>query len=104
RLLDVPLYRTPPQMIAAIRSASAAKWNLAALTLALLSGHFLSSPRASARIIGVFFLITAALQIYGLRDNRFLVWQGLPAVAALAGTAVFLSSLVPALRRGRADY
>jgi hypothetical protein len=90
RILNLPLYRTPPQAIAAIRSASAAKWELAALTLALLSGYFLHSRRWSMRTIGVLFLITGALEFYGLRDNRFLVWQGIPGLAAFAGIAVLL--------------
>jgi hypothetical protein len=94
RMLDVPLYRTPPPMIAAIRSASTAKWDLAGLTLALLSAYFLRSPRWSVRAIGVLFLISSALDFYGLRDNRFLVWQALPALAALAGIAVFLLGVV----------
>lgn len=94
RVLDVPLYRTPPQMLAAIRSASAAKWELAGITLALLAGYFFHSPRWSVRLIGVLFLITAVMDFYGLRDNRFLVWQGLPAVAALAGIAVLLLRIV----------
>jgi hypothetical protein len=90
RILDVPLYRVGPGMIYAIRSASAAKWELAALTLALLSGYFLRSPRWSLRTIGVLFLISSAMEFYGLRDNRFLVWQGLPGLAAFAGIAVLL--------------
>jgi hypothetical protein len=94
RILDVPLYRTTPQMLAAIRSASTAKWNLAGLTLALLSGYFFHSPRWSVRLIGMLFLITAGMDFYGLRDNRFLVWQGLPGFAALAGIAVLLLGLV----------
>jgi hypothetical protein len=94
RILDIPLYRTPPQMIAAIRSASTAKWDLTGLTLALLSGYFFSNPRWSVRLVGVLFLITAAMDLYGVRDNRFLVWQGFPAMAALAGIAVFLLRVV----------
>jgi hypothetical protein len=94
RLLDVPLYRTPPQMIGAIRAASAAKWDLAGLTLALLSGYFFHSPRWGVRLIGVLFLISAAMDFYGLRDNRFLVWQGLPGLAALVGIGVFMLRLV----------
>jgi hypothetical protein len=94
RILDVPLYRTPPALIAAIRSASAAKWSLAALTLALLSGYFFRTPRWSVRLVGILFLIASAMELYGLHDNRFLVWQGLPVMAALAGIAVLLLRVI----------
>jgi hypothetical protein len=87
RILDVPLYETTGPMIGAIRSASFATWALAALTLALLSTYFLRSPRRLPRATGAFFLITAAMQLYGLRDNRFLVWEGGPAALALLGVA-----------------
>ena len=90
RILDVPLYRMGPQMISAIRSASAAKWNLAGLTLALLSSYFFRSSKWGMRIVGALFLISAAMDFYGLHDNRFLVWQGVPALAAMAGIAVFM--------------
>ncbi len=87
RILDVPLYQTTAPMIGAIRSASFASWALAALTLALLSTFFLRSRRLIMRCVGALFLITTAMQIYGLRDNRFLVWEGGPAALALVGVA-----------------
>jgi hypothetical protein len=88
RILDVPLYETTAPMIGAIRSASFATWALAALTLALLSTYFLRAPGLLMRGVGGLFLITAAMQLYGLRDNRFLVWEGGPAALALVGVAV----------------
>jgi hypothetical protein len=87
RILDVPLYETTASMIGAIRSASFATWALAALTLALLSALFLRSPRFIIKCVGALFLVTAAMQLYGLRDNRFLVWEGGPAGLALVGVA-----------------
>jgi hypothetical protein len=88
RILDVPLYQTTAPMIGAIRSASFATWALAALTLALLSTFFLRSPRMLMRATDALFLVTAAMQLYGLRDNRFLVWEGGAAALALVGVAV----------------
>jgi hypothetical protein len=88
RILDVPLYRTTAPMIGAIRSASFATWALAALTLGLLSTFFFRSPRFIMRSVGGLFLITAAMQLYGLHDNRFLVWEGGPAGLALLGVAI----------------
>lgn len=88
RLLDVSLYRTTPQLINAIRSASAAKWNMSALTLALLSTFFVRRAGWGPRLVGALLLATAAMEVYGLRSNRFLVWQAIPGLAALAGIAV----------------
>jgi hypothetical protein len=88
RILDLPLYETTLPMIGAIRSASFAMWALAALTLGLLSTYFLRSPRLPMRGVGGLFLITAGMQLYGLRDNRFLVWEGGAAALALVGVAV----------------
>jgi hypothetical protein len=65
RILDVPLRRTTPAMINAIRSAAGAKWWLAALTLALL-GSYLRSPRPSARIWGAVSLGAAVLLAIGI--------------------------------------
>lgn len=81
RILDVSLVQTTPAMINSIRSAGAATWALAAFTLALLSSLYRRSP------VGLFLLITAGMELYGLRDNRFLVWQVFPAAAALLGIA-----------------
>ena len=53
RILDVPLYRTTPQMLAAIRSASAAKWNLAGLTLAMAITDWRVMPLRKQSGIGV---------------------------------------------------
>jgi len=82
RILDVPLLQTTPAMINSIRSAGAATWALTAVTFALLSSLYRRSP------VGLFFVITAVMELYGLRDNRFLVWQVFPAAAALLGIAV----------------
>jgi hypothetical protein len=84
RILDISLLQTTPAMINAIRSASAATWALAALTLVLLSSLYRRSP------LGALLLATAATELYGLHDTRFLVWQIYPALAALLGIAVKL--------------
>jgi hypothetical protein len=81
RILDVSLLQTTPAMINAIRSAGAATWALAALTLALLSSLYRRNP------VGLFLLATSAMELYGLRDNRYLMWQVYPALAALIGIA-----------------
>jgi hypothetical protein len=82
RILDVSLAQTTPAMINSIRSASAATWALAAVTLLLLSSLFRRSP------VGLFLVVTAGMELYGLRDSRFLVWQVVPAVAALVGIGI----------------
>ena len=95
RILDVPLYETTASMIGAIRSASFATWALAALTLTLLSSWFLRSNRLLMRGTGTLFLVTAAMQLYGLRDGRFLVWEGGPAALALLGVAAMYLPWLP---------
>ena len=84
RILDVPLRFTTPGMINAIRSASTAKWALAALTLTLLSALFMRRSGWLSRTAGGLFIISAALIFYGFHDNRFLVFEGYPALASLA--------------------
>jgi hypothetical protein len=92
QILDVPLRQTTPAMIDAIRGASTARWALMAVTLALLAGLFLAyRPTRGAlwalKLIGALLAVSAAADLYGLRDNRLLVWGGYPAAAALAGIA-----------------
>ena len=97
RILDVPLFQTTGAMINSIRSAAFVSWALAALTLLLLSLYFFRSPRLWARIIGGLLVLTAVMQLIGLRDGEFLVLASVPAGLALVGIA---SRLLP--RRGRA--
>jgi hypothetical protein len=84
-ILDVSLERTTAPMMNAIRSASAAKWALSAVTLALLSSYFLADKRWPRRGVGVLMVVGAALQAFGLVDNVWLVRQGLVVGLALAG-------------------
>ena len=70
RILDVPLRRTTPAMINAIRSAAAAKWWLAALTLALL-GSYVSRPGRAARVGGAVSLGIAVLMALGILYESF---------------------------------
>ena len=65
RILDVPLRQTTPAMINAIRSAAAAKWWLASVTLALL-GSYMRSPRRAARVWGAVSLGAAVLTAIGI--------------------------------------
>jgi len=67
RILDVPLRQTTPAMINAIRSAAAAKWWLAAATLALL-GTYMRGPRLAARIWGAVSLTVAVLMAIGIAE------------------------------------
>jgi hypothetical protein len=95
-ILDIPLDALPSAAINAIRSAAAAKWALAAVTEAFLSGLFLKQRGWLSRATGALLLSSAALIAYGFRDNRFFVYQGYPAGAALVGITALL--LLP-LRR-----
>jgi len=97
RVLDVPLFETTGAMINSIRSAAFASWALAGITVALLSAYFFRFPQKRMRAIGILLLITALMQLYGLRDGQFLVLASVPAALALVGIAV--TTLV--LRSGR---
>jgi hypothetical protein len=91
RILDVPLRDTTQAMVDAIRHPSLAKWALAFLANGLFGYVFLQSSRFQenkpwlSRAIGTANLMAAALGIYGLFDNAFLVWAGVPMLAGLAG-------------------
>ncbi len=85
RILDVRVEDTTAPMMNAIRSASAAKWALSAVALALLSSYFWHDQRWSRRIIGGLMIVGAALQVYGLVDNVWLTRQGLFLGAAMVG-------------------
>jgi len=65
RILDVPLRQTTPAMINAIRSAAAAKWWLAAVTLALF-GSYLRRPSLAARAWAVVSLGAAVALAIGI--------------------------------------
>ena len=86
-ILDVPLVATTPGMINAIRRASAARWGLTAVALALLASLLLNKRGWPNRMTGILLLFSAALIVYGLKDNRFLVSQGYAYLAALIGIA-----------------
>jgi hypothetical protein len=88
RILDVRLEETTAPMMNAIRSASAAKWVLSAVALALLSSYFLRDKWWPKRIIGALLLAGAVLQVYGLVDNVWLVRQGLFLAGAMIGLVV----------------
>ena len=85
RILDAPLVRTTPGMMNAIRRASAAKWGLAALALALMASLLWKRGGGRSRLTGVLLLLTAVLTAYGFRDNRFLFYQRYAYATALIG-------------------
>jgi hypothetical protein len=99
-ILDIPLDALPSAAINAIRSAAAAKWALAAVTEAFLSGLFLKQRGWLSRATGALLLLSAAFIAYGFRDNRFFVYQGYPAGVALVGIAAL--ALPPLSRAPRA--
>ena len=88
RILDVPLRVTTGAMINSIRSASGAKWGLAALTLAFLSALLVKGQGWLRRTNGVLVGVSAGMVVYGFRDNRFFIFQGYPAFVALIGIAI----------------
>ena len=91
RILDVPLQRTTQAMVDAIRYPSLAKWTLAFVASALFGAVFWNGRRWTLRLIAVLNFAAAAIGFYGIYDNAFLVWAGLPLLGGLiAMIAVFL--------------
>ena len=87
RILDVPLVATTPSMMNAIHRASAAKWGLAALALALMASLLWKKGGWWSRLTGALLLLTAVMMAYGFRDNRFFFYQRYAYATALIGIA-----------------
>jgi hypothetical protein len=102
RILDLTLEETTAPMINAIRSAGFASWTLAALTLFLLSVYFFRSPKLLSRITGSLLVLTAVLQLIGLRDGQFLVLASVP--AGLALLAIAATAILRGTRRKAASF
>jgi hypothetical protein len=88
RVVDTDLAHTTQAMIDAVRYPSLAKWGLASIALGLLAILFLRVQRAGPRITGALYLTAALLGLYGLYDNAFLQWSGLPTLAGFISLAV----------------
>jgi hypothetical protein len=87
RVLNVKLSQTSQAMVDAIRRPSLIKWTLAFAALTLLSSFFLAQRRRVMRAIGAVNVLAAMLGFYGLYDNAFLVWSGIPMLVGLVGLA-----------------
>ncbi len=88
RIVDVDLLHTTQVMINAIRYPSLVKWALASLSLGLLAMLLLRSRSIGLRIVGALNLIAAMLGLYGIYDNVFLGWSGLPMLGGFLGLAI----------------
>ena len=98
RLLDTSLSATTPQMISHLHLMSVTKWGLAAAAIAALGVFTLRSSRWFLRLIGGVDLLAAGMILWGLVDNPWLVWAGLPLAAGMianAATLKFLGSSIP---------
>lgn len=93
RLVDVDLSHTTQAMLDSLRHESLAKWALASLAIALLSGFFLGGKRWSIRAVGLLNLTAGAVGWWGLFDNAFLVWAVALMAAGLMLNAVALRFL-----------
>lgn len=83
RILNIPLSQTTPLMIEAIRHASLAKWVLAFVATALFGALFWGQRRWGMRCIALLDFAAAAIGFYGIYENAFLVWAGLPLAGGL---------------------
>lgn len=94
RLLDTPLDATAPQMISHLHLMSVAKWAFAAAAIALLGVLTLRSRRWYLRLIGGVDVLAAAMIVWGLIDNSWLVWAGAPLAAGMIANAATLKFLI----------
>jgi hypothetical protein len=99
RILDVNLFDVTGRMINSVRSAAFVYWFLDSLTRLILSIYFFRTPKLLWRLIGVLFLITALMQLYGLRDGQYLVVAGVP-----SGLALLLIAVAMLFPRRRPPY
>ncbi len=88
RLIDLPLSQATQARIDAIRDPAMMKWALASLALGVFAALLLRQKRAGLRLVGVFDLSAALLGLYGLVNNAFLAWSGLPMLAGILTLAV----------------
>jgi len=88
RIVNTDLAHTTQSMIDQVRYPSLVKWSLASLALGLLAILLMRVRRAGPRIVGALYLIAALLGLYGVYDNVFLEWSGIPALAGFIGLAV----------------
>ncbi len=99
RILKAPLAQTTPAMIDSIRHASLAKWTLASAAAAIFAALFLRGKGKAMRFIGICQALAAALGFYGLFDNAFLYWAGIPLLAGLAALVAKFVAAPLILRR-----
>lgn len=76
RILDVPLAATTQGMIDAIRRPGYVKWCCAWIALAIFAVLFWRSAGWLRKSTGIAFGAAAAIGIFGLFDNAFLLWAG----------------------------
>lgn len=90
RVIDVHLRDTTQSMIDAIRYPSLAKWALAFAAIGLFGYLFSKRSGWLSQSIGAASLAAGILGIFGLFNNAFLVWAGIPMLVGIAGMAVKL--------------
>ena len=93
-LVNTPLNAVTPQMISHLHLMSVVKWGSAAAAIATLGVFTLRSRRLYLRLIGCVDVSAAALILWGLIDNAWLVWAGLPLAAGMIANAATLKFLV----------
>ncbi len=87
-LLNATLAQTTQGMINAVRYPSLAKWTLVSLAMGMMALLFWRTGRIGLRMVGALDLCAALLGLYGVYDNAFLGWSGLPMVGGFLGLAI----------------
>jgi hypothetical protein len=93
QIVDIPLSAVTAPMISHLHLMSVIKWMSAAIAMGLLGVFTLSARRWYFRLIGAVDLFAAAIILWGVVDNRMLVWAGMPLAAGMIANAATLKFL-----------
>ena len=93
RIIDTPLAAVTPQMISHLHLMSVLKWIFAAIAIGLLGAFTVASRRWFMRVIATVDFLGAAMILFGLADNPWLVWAGAPLAAGMIANAATLGFL-----------
>jgi hypothetical protein len=93
RIVDMPLDSVTTQMVLHLHLISVLKWMFAAIAIGLLGAFTLHSRRWYMRLIAAVDFVAAALILWGLTDNPWLVWAGAPLAAGMIANAATLRFL-----------
>ncbi len=104
RIVDLPLSAVTGPMISHLHRMSVVKWLCAAVAIGVLGAFTFFARTWYFRLIGGADLLAGAMILWGLVDNRMLVWAGMPLAAGMIGNAATLKFLTAELTRNNQQH